>query len=74
MSCNRCRDKDRDRDRDRNRNDVFGIQTFVDQDDFCRAVRRCDRRNDNVAGVSDFNNNNHHHCCKKRCCCRGFFW
>ena len=36
---------------DRNRDNVFGIDTFVDQDDFCRAVRRCNRR-DNVAGES----------------------
>ena len=43
--CNRHHDNDRDRDRDRNRHDVFGIDTFVDQDDFCRAVRRCNRRN-----------------------------
>lgn len=37
-------DRDRDRDRDKDRDDVFGIRTFVDQDDFCRAVRRCNRR------------------------------
>ncbi|HYK74553.1 MAG TPA: hypothetical protein VEV44_15770 [Pseudoneobacillus sp.] len=66
MSCNR-----NDRDRvagasDRNRNRDIKFTGTIKEEDFCRAVRRC--QNDNqVAGVEDENRNN-------RCRNRGFWF
>lgn len=40
------------------------VRSYIDSEEFCRAVRRC-LVNDLVAGAEDDNNNNHH----KDCCC-----
>ncbi|KKK38487.1 hypothetical protein WQ57_07720 [Mesobacillus campisalis] len=67
------------RDRRRNDNDVAGIfdddfrvpvRAFIESDDFCRAVRRCLRR-DLVAGArDDRNDRNDRDDHRRRCSCR----